>query len=130
MKGIRMQVNSVKVYKNNSVSFNANLKLRHILNVKNEPILTKDFVKYYTNKVNQLGKQTDSVEINVIPHPRNSGDYLMDVEVIRNNENYKQAQSLLLCQNIEKALPEFLEGEYKWLDCWFKDKNGTEILKQ
>ena len=100
------------------------------MNVKNEPILTKDFVKYYTNKVNQLGKQTDSVEINVIPHPRNSGDYLMDVEVIRNNENYKQAQSLLLCQNIEKALPEFLEGEYKWLDCWFKDKNGTEILKQ
>lgn len=123
-----MQVNSVKGYKKNNVSFNANLTLKHILNFKNEPILTKDFVKNYTDRVCKLGKQTDSVEINVIPHPRNYGDYLMDVEVIRNHEKYKKAQALLLCPNIKEALPKYLEDEYKWFVSWFKDKNGTEIL--
>ena len=124
-----MQVNSVKRYENNNIKFSANLTLRHILNLKNEPILTNDFVKYYTYKVSKLGKQTDSVEISVVPHPDNFGDYLMDVEVVRNNEKYKKAQGLLLCPDIKEGLPMFLEGEYKWLKCWFKDKNGTEILK-
>lgn len=125
-----MQVNSVKGYKNNCISFNANLKLIHILNFKDEPILTKDFVKYYTDKVSKLGKQTDPVEINVVQHPLNYGDYLMDVEVTRNNEKYKKAQALLLCSNIKEALPRYLEYEYKWLIHCFKDKNGPEILKQ
>lgn len=122
-----MQINSITDYRNNSVNFNANLKLKHILNLKNEPILTKDFEKSYSAKVDKLGNSADSVKIDVMPN--HTGDYLMDVEVVRNGEKHKKAQALLLCPDIKTALPKFLEGEYKCLVSWFKDKNGMEKLK-
>ena len=121
-----MQVNAVRDYNNSAVSFNAGLTLKH-RNLRNEPLLTKEFVKDYTDMVGKLGKPTDSVNMDIKPNL--CGDYVMDVVVVRNNEKHKKAQALLLCPDIKKDLPLFLNGEYKWLVSWFKDKNGTEKLK-
>lgn len=92
----------------------------------NKPILKDDFIECYSDMISKLGKKTDTVKITVLPKYQ---DYIMDVEVVRNNEKYKKAQSLILCPDIKNALPDILKDEYKWLVRWFKDKNGTEILK-
>ena len=110
-----------KVCNNYNCSFNASLTLKHS-GYDNKSILSEKFVKYYSNIVDKLGKKSDTVKITVQPRYQN---YIMDVEVVRNNEKYKKAQSLLLCPNIKEALPDFLLDEYKWLVSWFKDKNGT-----
>jgi hypothetical protein len=120
-----------RVQNNNySPSFKAELTLKHALDVKNNPILKDSFVKEFSEKVTKLGKSTDSVKIDVRPYSGTMrelyGDYVMDVEVVRNNEKHKKAAALLLCPDIKEGLPKFLDGEYKWLTCWFKDKNGLE----
>ena len=136
-----MQVDRISNFKNyNATHFNAKLTLKHTLSAKDafssfnrklyqndskREILTDDFVQNYTQIVNKLGKDSDSVEIIVRPHSY-SGRYLMNVKVVRNNEEYSKAQGLLVCPDIKEALPEFLKREYKWLVSWFKDKNGTE----
>lgn len=137
-----MQVNNVNSLKNsNRPDFNAKLTLKHSLNIAdskkhglrfsvNNPILTNDFVDKYTKLVSELGKNTDTVEIVVQPYAGTESflrnDYTIDVTVVRNNEKYQKAKGLLLCPDIKKALPGFLEDEYKWLVRWFKNKNGME----
>ena len=139
-----MKVNNHNIYTNtNKINFNAKLTLKHSLNFADSkkyklhfsdsnPILTKNFVDKYTEKVSRLGKDTDTVEITVQPYSGRErflmNDYTMDVVVVRNNEKYQKAKGLLLCPDIKESLPSFLEDEYKWLIRWFKDKNGTEKL--
>lgn len=135
-----MQVNSVNGFENtNKLSFNAKLTLKHSLNFVdskkyglnfsyNNPILTKDFVDKYTQRVSKLGNDKDTVEIIVQPYAGTEkflrDDYTIDVIVVRNNEKYQKAKGLLLCPDIKEALPGFLEDEYKWLVSRFKNKNG------
>ena len=137
-----MQVNNISNFKNtNKINFNAKLKLKHSLNIadskkyglhfsNNNPILTKDFVDKYTQKVSKLGNDKDTVEIIVEPYNGTAeflrDEYTIDVVVVRNNEMYQKAKGLLLCPDIKESLPRFLEDEYKWLISWFKNKNGME----
>ena len=138
-----MQVDKINNFKNsNAVHFNARLTLNHTLSIIDsfnsinqriyqnnlkKGILTDEFVQEYTQMINRLGKDSDKVEITVRPQSYGD-DYIMDVKVLRNNEEYRKAQGLLLCPDIKEALPKFLEDEYKWLVAWFKDKNGTERI--
>ena len=139
---IYMLVNNVNSFENtNKLNFNAKLTLKHRLNIvdsrkyglhfsNNNPILTKNFVDNYTQRVSKLGNNKDTVEIIVQPYAGMENflrdDYTIDVIVVRNNEKYQKAKGLLLCPDIKESLPGFLEDEYKWLVSWFKNKNGME----
>lgn len=139
-----MQVNNISSFDNtNRTNFNAKLSLKHKLNIRDSAkykvkfsedntILSQEFVDNYTQRVNKLGKDTDTVEIDVQPYTGTANylrdDYTMGVTVVRNNEKYSKAKGLLLCPDIREALPKILDDEYKWLVSWFKDKNGTEKL--